>query len=476
MGNDTAFSGRERSSALMLGAILQPEIQQMIRDQAWTELRAALDALPDPDVADLILDLPPEEEGIVFRLLPKERAAQVFSYLPIDHQEGLIASISSEQTRDLVAGMSPDDRAALLEELPPEVTRRLMDALGPEDLRKTREIMGFPPESAGRIMTPDYVRLRPEMTVAEAIEAIRRSPRTTETLDVVYVIDSGGRLVRDLRLATIVRAEPQMRLADLKDRPLVTVRPCDDREQVARVFRRYDRVALPVVSEDGRMLGIVTVDDVLDVIESEATEDIHRIGGLEAIDTPYATTPFLTLLKKRGTWLSALFLGEMLTATAMGYFEHEIARAVVLALFVPLIISSGGNSGSQAATLIVRAMALSEIRLRDWWRVMRREIASGLTLGTWLGVIGFLRVVLWQQFGWVNYTDHYLLVALTVWLSLIGVVAFGTVSGSMLPFILRRVGLDPATSSAPFVATLVDVTGLVIYFGIAAVVLSGTLL
>jgi magnesium transporter len=245
---------------------------------------------------------------------------------------------------------------------------------------------------------------------------------------------------------------------------------------VVRAFEKYDRAALPVTDRDGHMLGIITADDVLDVAEAEATEDLQKIGGMEALDAPYLDVGFLRMVWKRGGWLSVLFLGEMLTATAMQHFQDEIARAVVLAMFVPLIISSGGNSGSQAATLVVRSLALTEVRLADWWRVFVRELRSGVALGAWLGLIGFVRIVLWQHVGWADYGPYYLLVALTVWLSLIGIVAFGSLTGSMLPFVLRRLGFDPATCSAPFVATLVDVTGLVIYFSVAAVVLRGTLL
>jgi magnesium transporter len=273
-----------------------------------------------------------------------------------------------------------------------------------------------------------------------------------------------------------VLADPDNRVGDLEHRPLVSVPATTDREELLRAFKKYDRVALPVTDKDGHLLGIITADDVLDVAEQEATEDIQKIGGMEALDAPYLGVGYIQMIWKRGGWLSALFVGEMLTATAMGYFEEEIAKAVVLALFVPLIISSGGNSGSQAATLVVRSLALTELRLHDWWRVFFREVRSAASLGAWLGVIGFARIWLWQHLGWYNYGEHYLLVGLTVWVSLLGVVTFGSLAGSMLPFILRRLGFDPATSSAPFVATLVDVTGLVIYFSVAALILGGTLL
>ncbi|MFO0893671.1 MAG: magnesium transporter [Phycisphaerales bacterium] len=460
----------------MIGHLVQTDLEQLIQAQDWESLRQILAALTDQDVAELLIDLPEHDEGVIFRLLPRERAAQVFSYLPLERQEELITSLSSDQTRDLLNGMTPDDRVQLLDELPSEVTRRLLEGLDPRQLRETRTLLGYPPDTAGHFMTPEFVTLRPEMSVAEAMEHLRRSPKTIETLNVLYVMDSAGALIRDLRLATLVRARPETLVGDLEDRATVSIPARTDREEVVRAFEKYDRTALPVVDDRGHMVGIITVDDVLDVARSEATEDIHKIGGMEALDTPYVATPFVTLLRKRATWLSVLFVGEMATATVMGHFEHEIDKAVVLALFLPLIISSGGNSGSQASTLVVRALALGEIRLRDALRVLGRELASGAVLGLWLGVVGFLRVVIWQWAGFADYGPHYALVGLAILVSLVGVVTFGTVAGSGLPFLLRLLRLDPATSSAPFVATLVDVTGLVIYFAAAAIILRGTLL
>jgi magnesium transporter len=325
-------------------------------------------------------------------------------------------------------------------------------------------------------MTANYASIRPEMTAGEALEHIRRTGRGKETLSVVYIVDERGRLVEDVRLGSLVLAEPSTPVTEIPDPGLISILDTTPREEVLRLFEKYDRVALPVVDADRRMLGIITVDDVLDVAEAEATKDMQKMGGVEALDAPYRDVRFWVMVRKRVFWLAALFLGEMLTATAMGYYEKEIARAVVLALFVPLIISTGGNSGSQATSLIIRALALRELKLGDWWRVMRRELLSGVVLGSALGAIGALRIVSWQRLRFTDYGPHYLLIAATVWGSLIGVVCFGTLSGSMLPFLLRRLGFDPATSSAPFVATLVDVTGLVIYFSVASVILRGTLL
>ena len=460
----------------MIGPLLGPDLRQLIRDKRWDVLREVLSEFDPADIAEILIEVPDEDDVAIFRLLPRALAGRVFAYLPLDHQEGLIRSLSHEQMRQVLSAMTPDDQTRLLEELPAPVTRRLLETLSPEELRAARALLGYPPETAGRYMTPQYVALRADMTAREALEHIRSTGRGKETLNILYVLDSNGKLLKELRLGTLVLATPDAIIANIEDRPLVSIPATMDREQVLRAFEKYDRTALPVVDRDGNMLGIITADDMLDVAEREASEDIQKIGGMEALDAPYLDVGYLQMVWKRGGWLSALFLGEMLTATAMSHFEGEIARAVVLAMFVPLIISSGGNSGSQAATLIVRSLALTELRLRDWWRVFVREMRSGLTLGAWLGLIGFLRIWLWQRLGLYDYGEHYLLVALTVWISLIGVVAFGSLSGSMLPFLLRRLGLDPATSSAPFVATLVDVTGLVIYFTVALLILRGTLL
>ncbi len=324
-------------------------------------------------------------------------------------------------------------------------------------------------------MTPDFVSVRKEWTLRHVLDHVRAHGRDSETLNVIYVVNGDNRLIDDLRIREILLAPLHAVVLDICDNRFVSLNATDDKKEAVKVFRQYDRTVLPVIDSHGRLVGIVTLDDVLDVAEEEATREIQKFGGLEALDEPYMSTPLLEMIRKRATWLVILFVGEMLTATAMGYFEHEISRAVVLALFVPLIISSGGNSGSQAATLIIRALALGEVKLRDWWRVLRREVFSGLLLGFILGTIGFLRIALWSAFSSL-YGEHWMLVGLTVSCSLLGIVLWGTITGSMLPFILKRLGMDPATSSAPFVATLVDVTGLIIYFSVALVILHGTLL
>jgi magnesium transporter len=324
-------------------------------------------------------------------------------------------------------------------------------------------------------MTPDYIAVRNEWSVREVLDFVREKGKDSETLNVIYVVDEKGLLIDDIRIREFLLSPLERKVSDLMNENFVALRPTDDQETAVGAFSKYSRVALPVVTDDGHLVGIVTIDDVLTIAEEEHTEDIQKFGGVEALDEPYTTISLGRMVKKRATWLVVLFLGEMLTATAMGFFENEIAKAVVLALFVPLIISSGGNSGSQAATLIIRAMALGEVTLKGWWLVMRRELLSGLMLGTILGAIGFLRITVWSLFSNI-YGDHWLLIAWTVGTSLVGVVMWGSLAGSMLPFLLKRLGADPATSSAPFVATLVDVTGLIIYFSVAVMILSGTLL
>jgi magnesium transporter len=535
----------------MIGSLLQTDLEEIIKSKNWGELREAVCELDPPDIAEVLIDIPPEDEGVIFRVLPRELAAKVFSYLPLDKQEELVLSFSNAQVHGLLNEMTPDDRTRLLEELPAEVTRRLLETLSPEALKSARQLLNYPEGTAGRYMTPQYAALRPDMTAREALEQIRKTGRGKETLNVVYIIDKSGQLLEDLRLGSLVLADPEMKVADIEDRPLVSLPPTARGEEVVAAFEKYDRVALPIVDSNGHMLGIITVDDVLEFAQRKATQEMQKLGGSEALDAPYFEVSFWSMVKKRGGWLAVLFLGEMLTATAMGYFEGEIEKAAVVALFVPLIISSGGNSGSQGTSLIIRSLALKEVLLKDWWRVFGREIRTGLALGLFLGTIGFMRISAWQGLSHmphvgaffqthgsgdeqhipdgmkeivgdtqltqdvpisafvlpkgaqiakgmtlplntplpadvktvVRSTDrptaygrHWLLIGLTVFFALIGVVMWGSLAGSMLPFILRALGFDPATSSAPFVATLVDVTGLIIYFFVAMIILRGTLL
>jgi magnesium transporter len=459
----------------MLKELLGPDIQQAIQGKDYNGLKDGISDWEAPEIADLLMSLPPDHKPILFRLLPRQRAAEVFAYLSAEDQERLLQSLATENVRALLDELAPDDRTTLFGELPAQVTQQLLNLLSPEELKKARQLLGYPEKSVGRLMTPEYVAIHPEWTIGRALEHLRQYGKDAETVNVIYVVDQHGKLIDDIRLRTLILADPSEAVATVMDHHFVALSAHDDQEVAAKFMQKYDRVALPVTDSDGVLLGIVTVDDILDVVQAEATEDIHKMAAVETLDEPYMQISFFRMVKKRAGWLSALFLGETLTATAMGYFESEIERAVVLALFIPLIISSGGNSGSQAASLVIRAMALEEIRLRDWWRVMRREVAAGVALGAILGAIALGRILLWPNRE-ALYGEHYFLVGLTVACSLIGIVLWGTLTGSMLPFIMRRLGFDPAASSAPFVATLVDVTGLIIYFSVALVILSGTLL
>jgi magnesium transporter len=453
----------------------QPNLDDIFRSRDFGALRENLSRLTPRELAELIGDAPPHEQAIFFRILPRKLAAATFEYLPTEKQSHLLSSMAQSDTAAILNEMSPDDRTMLLEELPAEVTKEMLTMLPADERAIALTLLGYPENSVGRLMTPDYVAVRPEWTVRYVLDYIREHGADSETLSTIYVVDERGVLIDDLRIRRFLLAPLYESVHGLMDRRFVALKATDDQETAVAVFRREDRTALPVTDTTGVLIGIVTIDDVLDVAEIEATEDIQKIGGMEALDEPYMRIALGRMVRKRAGWLVILFLGEMLTATAMGYFEEEIKRAVVLALFVPLIISSGGNSGSQAATLVIRALALGEVGVRDWWRVIRREILSGLALGTILGTIGFLRIALWATFTDL-YGPHWFLVALTVGTTLVGIVLWGTLTGSMLPLILRRFGFDPAASSAPFVATLVDVTGLLIYFSVAALILRGTLL
>ena len=459
----------------MIGKTILPEIDALIQSRDVATLKEVLGDFLPPDLAELIDDVPERDQAVLFRLLPKGVAAETFGYLDVDAQEALLKALGKEEVSTILNEMHPDDRTALLEELPGSAVKDVMTLLSPGERKIAQNLLGYPEESVGRLMTPDYIAVKKDWSVKAVLDYVREHGKDSETLNVIYVVDEKGRLIDDIRMREILLAPLDIIVADLMNKNFVALKPTDDQETAVSAFSKYSRVALPVVTDEGHLVGIVTVDDVLTIAEEEHTEDIQKFGGVEALDEPYTTISLTRMVKKRASWLVILFLGEMLTATAMGFFEKEIARAVVLALFVPLIISSGGNSGSQAATLIIRAMALGEVTLNRWWLVMRRELVSGLMLGSILGAIGFLRVTVWSVFSNM-YGPHWPLIALTVGTSLVGVVMWGTLSGSMLPFVLKRFGADPATSSAPFVATLVDVTGLVIYFSVAYLILSGTLL
>jgi magnesium transporter len=444
---------------------LKEQFEELIATNNPSLIREFLNEQNISDVAELIDEFPDNETEII-SYLNVNRATSVFKILDFSVQKRIMQQLPPIKTAELLNELSPDDRTDFLEELPSEVVKELIRLMNPEERRITLSLLGYAESSVGRLMTPDYIAVQVDWTVQEVLDHIREVGKQMETIDVIYVVNEKGEFIDDMRIRELILASPDKLVDDIIDHRSITLNVKDDQEIANEVFKMNNRVALPVVDDRNIMLGIVTIDDVLWVANEEFTEDIQKIGGTEALDEPYLEIPIFKLFKKRVVWLIVLFLGEMLTATVMAYFEEELAKYVVLALFIPLIISSGGNTGSQASTLIIQAMALGEITLADWWRVMRRELISGLLLGTVLGLIGFVRVAFWNSI-FHTYGDHGVMVAITVGFSLLGVVLWGAVTGSMLPIVIKKLGADPATSSAPFVATLVDVTGLVIYFSMA---------
>lgn len=454
---------------------LKEQFEAIIRTEDKLQIRDFLNHQNISDVADLVYEFPDFESQIIANM-SVHRAASVFKILEFPTQKRIIQTLPPNTIASLLNELPADDRTDFLEELPSNAVRELIKLLDPEERKITLSLLGYPENSIGRLMTPDYVYVYPENTIEQVFVTIRKYGKDSETINVIYVINEKGELLDDIRIRDFILSPPDKTVSELMDYRVVSLNAYDDQETASDVFKMNNRVALPVVSNSNKLLGIVTIDDMLWVATEEFSEDIQKIGGTEALEHPYLEMPIFQLFKKRIVWLVVLFLGELLTATAMAYFEDEIAKAVVLALFVPLIISSGGNSGSQASTLIIQAMAVGEITIADWWRVMRREIISGLMLGTVLGIIGFFRIFIWHSFAPHIYGEHWMLIGTTVGITLLGVVLWGTLAGSMLPMILKRLGADPAVSSAPFVATLVDVTGLIIYFSVAFLLLSGSLL
>lgn len=472
--------------------LLQPEVIELIREGRFSELREALHHVPPADVADIFASLDVKESALAFRFLQRDDAGEVFSYLAPERQEDLIHELGTEGAVRVIDAMEPDDRARLIDEVPAEVAQRIVASLSPENRKSTQAILGYPPRSVGRLMTPDYIRVRPGWTAAYAIDHIRRYGRDAETINMVYVVDDAGRLVDDLRLRRILLASPEASIESLLSGSFISLRADQPQDEAVDAMKRYDRYALPVVDSRGLLVGIVTFDDVADVAEQEVTEDIQKLGAVQALDESFRSITARSLFIKRAPWLGLLFLSEILTTTTLNHYLSQIERAVVLSTFVPAIMSSGGNSGSQASTLVIRALALKEIELRDWWRILRRELLVGAALGALIGGLGFLRIGLWGLLGWWKRTeidpatgneilntsvqDHFSVMGVAIAVSLVGIVLWGSIMGSMLPFILKRCRLDPASSSTPFVATLVDVTGILIYFTSAMLILRGTLL
>jgi len=451
------------------------EIQELLEKENDKALKQYLDQLNISDVEELIDELPQYAAKFI-ETLSLNRAVNVFRILDFPTQERIIKKLSGNKLNQIIKDLPPDDRTALFSELKGDVVKKMITLLPPEERKESLALLGYKEDSIGRLMTPDYIAVKPEWSITRVLAHIRRYGKNSETIDVVYVINKDGVLLDDIRIREVLLADPEAIIGELTDKRFIALKANDPQEDAINIFRMNNRVALPVVDENNVLLGIVTVDDILWIANEEYTEDMHKIGGTEALDEPYLDIPILKLVKKRAGWLIVLFLGEMLTATAMQHFEIELEKAVVLSLFIPLIMSSGGNSGSQASTLIIQAMALGEVTIAEWWRVMRRELVSGALLGIILGTIGFIRIVTWQELHLYNYGPHWFLIATTIFFTLVGIVLWGSLIGSMMPIILKKLKLDPATSSAPFVATMVDVTGIVIYFSVAVLILKGVLL
>lgn len=454
---------------------IQDQFEEVIAAEDMLRIQYFLNHQNISDVAELIYENEDYESSIISHL-SLHRAASVFKILELTTQKRIVKALPPLKSAELLNELPADDRTSFLSELPSNAVRELIKSLDPEERKITLSLLGYPEGSVGRLMTPDYVYVYENDTVEDVLNTIRKYAKNSETIDVIYVINVKGELLDDIRIKDFILATPETKVNELMDGRFIALSAEDDQEVANEAFKMNNRVALPVVSKSDKLLGIVTIDDVLWVANEEFSEDMQKMGGTQALDEPYLEMPLMKLFTKRVGWLIVLFLGEMFTATAMGYFEDEIRKAVVLALFIPLIISSGGNTGSQASTLIIQAMAVGELTLANWWRVMRREVIQGIMLGTVLGIIGFTRVFIWAHIIPDIYGEHFVRIGLTVGVSLVGVVLWGTLTGSMLPLILKRLGADPAVSSAPFVATLVDVSGLVIYFSVAYFFLQDILL
>ena len=454
---------------------LQEQFEFFLQEENRIRMPEFLNELNISDV-ELIITENRDRATEIIAMLSVHRAASTFKILELGIQKDIINELAPQKLAALLNELPADDRTAFLEELPPKGVRELIKLLNPEERKITLSLLGYPEDSVGRLMTPDYIAVQEDWTIAEVLEHIREVGQESETIDVIYVINDQGELIDDVRIKEFLLSPPDRLVSELTDGRYIELNVYDDQEKANQVFKMNNRVALPVVDNNNILIGIVTIDDVLWVANEEFSEDMQKMGGTEALEEPYLEISLFKLFKKRVGWLIVLFLGEMLTATAMASFEHALESALVLSIFVPLIISSGGNTGSQASSLIIQALIVGDVTLKDWWHVMKRELLSGLLLGITLGIIGFSRVIVWAQIFPEVYGIHYVAVGAVVGFSLVGVALFGTITGSMLPLFLKRLGADPAVSSAPFVATLVDVTGVIIYFNFAYLFLKGTLL
>src|SRR5690625_355712 len=496
----------------MIAHLLKPELDELIENKEWVTIKEVLEDVPAVDVSELLEELEPEVAVVIFRLLKKSKAADVFSYLSSAKGVELLEVFSRQQLSDVMSNLEPDERVALLEELPGDLTQKVLNSLAPDDVAQVRRLLGYPAESVGRLMTTNYVRIKQHWTVAKSFEHIRRFGRTAETVNVIYVADKNEKLIDacrvqpestdsdeghqsafhsvnviyvadkneklidDLRLNQLILAEPDTLISDIMDNTFVALSAFDDQEEAVWMLSKYDRIALPVVDSGGILVGIVTVDDILDVAEEETTEDMHLMAGMSALDKSYTETNIGELVPRRVGCLILLFLRQMFTVPAMATYEDTLAMAAILAPFIPMIIPSGANSGSQAATLIIRSISTNDLKLNDWLPVLKKELISGLLLGSILGIMGTIVIALWMMMRGDPFTYALMMQAFTVGTSLVGVVLFGNLSGAMLPFIMSKIGLDPAVTSAPFVATIVDVTGIFIYFSTAVFLLKGVVL
>lgn len=460
----------------MFVQLIKPEFEELIEAKDWVALKEVLNDVPSADIADLLLELPGEIAIVVFRLLKKPIAADVFAELPTSKGVELLELFNKQQLSDVMGNLEPDEQVSILEELPGHLTQRVMNSINREDQKQLKKLLGYPEESVGRLMTPRYVKVKSDWTIKHSMKHIREYGETAETINVIYVVDDKEHLIDDLRITHLILADQNDQIETLMDRSFEALSVHDDQEEAVKMLAKYDRVALPVVDSDGVLVGIVTADDIIDVAEEETTEDMQKMAGMDALDDYYSQTSIFGIVKKRLWWLVILFVGQILTAIAMGGYEEILQKVVALSFFVPLIISSGGNSGSQAATLIIRALATDDIKLEDWKKVFSREFTSGLMLGGLIGLLGFVTLIAWDMIGGQAFDLTVILTAAVVGLSLFSIVLFGNFTGAMLPFVLSKLNIDPAVSSAPFVATIVDVTGIIIYFSIAILLLSGTLL
>ncbi len=460
----------------MIVDLLKPEFDELIQEKDWVALKDILNDVPAVDVAELLEGLDNEVAAVIFRLLKKNKAADVFAHLSSGKGVELLDLFTAQQLSEVMSNLEPDERVALLEELPGHLTQRVMNSMRFDDRTLVQKLLGYPEESVGRLMTPRYVRVKKDWSIQKAMEHVRKFGHSAETVNVIYVVDSDEHLIDDLRLNQLILADPDALISSLMDESFEALSAFDDQEEAVRMLSKYDRVAMPVVNSDGVLVGIVTIDDVIDVAEEETTEDMQLMAGMDALDDYYSQTTITQMVQKRIGWLAVLFIGQLLTTTVLGEYESVIANAVFLTLFIPMIISSGGNSGSQAATLIIRALSTDDINHTDWLKVLKRELFSGLLLGLLMSVIGFIIILCWGYFRVDGLTQELILSAAVVALSLIGVILWGNLSGAMLPFVLSKFGLDPAVTSAPFVSTLSDVMGIFIYFTIAIALLRGIVL